>query len=91
GVRFEGGRLLLDQLPVPDATLVLAIKLKSTWLGRFLDPSVEFAGDRQTFERGVNGLRYLNLSGLELSGLQLRGRHCRLLGTPRLWAWTQPD
>lgn len=91
GVRFEGGRLLLDPLPAPDATLVLAIKLKSNWLGRFLDPSVAFGGDRQTFERGVNGLRYLNLSGLELSGLQLRGRHCRLLGTPRLWAWTQPD
>ena len=91
GVRFEGGRLRVDQPLASDATLVLAIKIKSNWLGRFLDPSIEFAGDRQTFERGVNGLRYLNLSGSDLSDLQLRGRHCRVLGTPRLWAWTHPD
>lgn len=91
GVRLENGRLLLDQPVDADATVVLAIKVKSTWLGRFFDPSVELADDRQTFERGVNGVRYLNLSGLELSDLQLRGRHCRLLGTPRLWAWPHPD
>ncbi|AKS06749.1 PIG-L deacetylase family protein [Pseudomonas trivialis] len=91
GVRLENGRLLLDQPVDADATVVLAIKVKSTWLGRFFDPSVELADDRQTFERGVNGVRYLNLSGLALSDLQLRGRHCRLLGTPRLWAWPHPD
>ncbi|WP_339438052.1 PIG-L deacetylase family protein [Pseudomonas sp. EA_15y_Pfl1_P104] len=91
GVRLENGRLLLDQAVDADATVVLAIKLKSTWLGRFFDPSVELVDDRQTFERGVNGVRYLNLSGLALSDLTLRGRHCRLLGTPRLWAWTHPD
>ncbi|CRM09999.1 PIG-L deacetylase family protein [Pseudomonas sp. 24 R 17] len=91
GVRLEHGRLLLDQPVDADATVVLAIKVKSTWLGRFFDPSVELADDRQTFERGVNGVRYLNLSGLALSDLTLRGRHCRLLGTPRLWAWTHPD
>jgi LmbE family N-acetylglucosaminyl deacetylase len=28
---------------------------------------------------------------LALSGLPLRGRHCRLIGTPRLWAWSHPD
>jgi LmbE family N-acetylglucosaminyl deacetylase len=91
GVRLENGRLLLDQPVAADATLVLAIQVKSTLLGRFFDPSIELADDRQTFERGVNGVRYLNLSGLSLSDLQLRGRHCRLLGTPRLWAWSQPD
>ena len=91
GVRLENGRLLLDQPVAADATLVLAIKVKSTLLGRFFDPSIELADDRQTFERGVNGVRYLNLSGLDLGELHLRGRHCRLLGTPRLWAWTHPD
>ncbi|WP_339540483.1 PIG-L deacetylase family protein [Pseudomonas sp. RA_5y_Pfl1_P24] len=91
GVRLENGRLLLDQPVDADATMVMAIKVKSTWLGRFFDPSVELVDDRQTFERGVNGVRYLNLSGLALSDLTLRGRHCRLLGTPRLWAWTHPD
>ncbi|MGK9415872.1 PIG-L deacetylase family protein [Pseudomonas cedrina] len=97
GVRLDGDRLLFDQ-PLAleaSATLVLAIKVKSTWLGRFLDPCVELAGDRQTFERGVNGVRYLNLSGLAptlaAGELRLRGRHCRLLGSPRLWAWAHPD
>ncbi|MBC3300375.1 PIG-L family deacetylase [Pseudomonas sp. SWRI18] len=97
GVRLDGDRLLLDQPLALEAgaTLVLAIKVKSTWLGRFLDPCVELADDRQTFERGVNGVRYLNLSGLApmlaAGELRLRGRHCRLLGSPRLWAWSHPD
>ncbi len=97
GARFDGDRLLLDQplTLAADATLVLAIKVKSTWLGRVLDPGIELADDRQTFERGVNGVRYLNLSGLApalaAGELRLRGRHCRLLGSPRLWAWTHAD
>lgn len=95
GVRFEGGRLRVDTALPANATLVLAIKVKSTWLGRFLDPAVEISGgdspDRQAFERGVNGVRYLNLSGLAVDALQLRGRFCRVLGTPRLWAWAHPD
>ncbi len=74
-------------------TLVLELHIKSSWLGRFLDPRVELlAGeqaDQQTFERGVAGLRYLNLTGLaaplQAGTLRLRGRHCRLLGQPRLW------
>ena len=68
-VHLDGERLRLDDgvMLVDDATLVLALRIKSTWLGRFIDPVVELSGgdnpDRQAFERGVNGLRYLNLSG----------------------------
>ncbi|WLI07235.1 MULTISPECIES: PIG-L deacetylase family protein [Pseudomonas] len=99
GVRFEGGRLLADQPLAADATLVLAVKIKGGWLGRFFDPVVEVSGgdspDRQAFERGVNGVRYLNLSGLApvlMAGeLRLRGRFCSVQGTPRLWAWRHPD
>jgi hypothetical protein len=51
-----------------DETLVLELQVKSGWLGRFLDPRVELAlltkADRQTFERGVDGVRFLNLTGL---------------------------
>ncbi|EPM84223.1 hypothetical protein A3SM_10543, partial [Pseudomonas syringae pv. actinidiae ICMP 18886] len=70
GVRLDGDKLLLDtplQL-AGDETLILALTIKSTWLGRFLDPFVELHGldlhDRQAFERGVSGVRYLNLTGL---------------------------
>lgn len=98
-VRLEGGRLLVDSALEADATLVLAIRVKSSWLGRFLDPAIELSGgtspDRQVFERGVNGVRYLNLSGLApalVAGeLRLRGRFCRLLGAPRLWRWATAD
>jgi LmbE family N-acetylglucosaminyl deacetylase len=100
-VHLSGDRLRLDDgvMLVDDATLVLALRVKSTWLGRFIDPVVELSGgdnpDRQTFERGVNGLRYLNLSGqaqvLSRGELRLRGRFCRLWGEPVLWAFEHPD
>lgn len=96
-VCLEGGRVLL-QAPLGlagDETLILALKVKSGVLGRFFDPFVQFADDRQTFERGVNGLRYLNLTGCAqaLSGgeLSLRGRFCRVAGQPQLWVLPQPD
>ena len=77
----------------------MALRIKSTWLGRFIDPVVELSGgadpDRQTFERGVDGLRYLNLTGQALAlsqgELRLRGRFCRLLGEPVLSAFEHPD
>lgn len=100
-VHLSGEHLRLDEgvMLVDDATLVLALRVKSTWLGRFFDPVVELAGgenpDRQTFERGVNGLRYLNLSGqaqaLSRGDLRLRGRFCRVFGEPVLWALEHPD
>ncbi|RMS95440.1 hypothetical protein ALP57_04871, partial [Pseudomonas coronafaciens pv. oryzae] len=53
GVRLQGGKLLLEA-PLSltgDETLVLALTIDSTWLGRFLDPFVELRGfdvqDRQ--------------------------------------------
>ena len=96
-VRLEGGRVLL-QAPLGlagDETLILALKVKSGVLGRFFDPFVQFADDRQTFERGVNGLRYLNLTGcaeaLSAGEVSLRGRFCRVVGQPQLWVLPQPD
>lgn len=99
-VHLNAGRLRLDEGVILDdgATLILALRVKSTWLGRFIDPVVELLGgerDLQTFERRVNGLRYLNLSeqgpALSRGELRLRGRHCRLLGEPTLWSFTPPQ
>lgn len=101
GVRLEGERLLLDQ-PLDLAggeTLILALKVKGGWLGRFFDPCIQLASgehsDQQTFERGVNGLRYLNLSdnaqALARGELRLRGRFCRVSEQPELWVLRQPD
>ena len=100
-VRLDGEFLRLGEALTltGDETLVLAIQVKSAWLGRFLDPVIDLLGDnvhdRQAFERGVDGLRYLNLTGLgqSLTGgtLRLRGRFCRLQGSPRLWLFRHPD
>ncbi|MBC3957808.1 PIG-L deacetylase family protein [Pseudomonas triticifolii] len=101
GVRLDGDRLTLAA-PLTlqgGETLVLALTIRAGWLGRFLDPFVELRGadilDRQAFERGVNGMRYLNLTGLGVplaaGTLSLRGRFCRVVGQPRLWVFRQPD
>ena len=90
---LQGGLLNADCALQGDETLVLELRVKGSWLGRFLDPQVALlAGeqaDRQTFERGVDGVRFLNLTGLaaplQAGTLRLRSRHCRLLGEPRLW------
>ena len=93
--RLDGAVLRLDgELGAAD-TLILAWRVEAGWLGRFLDPQVWIGEDRQDFERGVAGLRYLNLSGqaeaLREGRLQLRGRFCRLVGEGRLFALTSPD
>ncbi|MBA1243079.1 PIG-L deacetylase family protein [Pseudomonas japonica] len=94
---WEGGTLSLGEpLPGTQWTVIAQVNVRSTWLGRFLDPVIEIdAGtDKQTFERGCAGLRYLNLSahGPSLGeGVRLAGRFCRISGTPKLWAFAQPD
>lgn len=91
--RLQGDRLQVDVPLAGDETLILEVRVKANWLGRFLDPQVLLDGeseqDCQTFERGVDGVRFLNLTGfaapLMAGVLRLRGRHCRLVGEPRLW------
>ncbi|MGH8450310.1 MAG: PIG-L family deacetylase, partial [Pseudomonas sp.] len=90
GLRLEAGRLVLDSPLGVDETLIVGIELKRSWLGRFVDPTVEILGldspDRQVFERGVAGRRYLNLTGaaeaLTAGKVELRGRWCRIKGQP---------
>ncbi|SBW78413.1 GlcNAc-PI de-N-acetylase [Pseudomonas veronii 1YdBTEX2] len=99
GLRLDAGRLLLDAPLAADDTLIVGIELQSSWLGRFIDPAVELLGlqtpDRQVFERGVGGRRYLNLTGaadaLAAGKLRVRGRFCRINGQPTLWRFRQPD
>ena len=101
GVRLQGNALVVDQPLTLDGseTLVLALPIKSSWLGRFFDPSIELTGsertDDQAFERGVRGLRYLNLTGfsadVSAGRLRIRGRRCSVQGQPRLWSFRQAD
>ncbi len=88
--------LLHAQGELADAdTLILQMVVRSTWLGRWFDPYVLIGDDRQDFERGVQGRRYLNLSGqcesLKRGQLTLRGRFCQLSESAELYAFSNPE
>ncbi|WP_263261292.1 PIG-L family deacetylase [Pseudomonas sp. RIT-PI-S] len=90
----EGLPIASMRLP-PGETLILEVKLHGHLLGWLLDPWVQIGDDRQDFERGVRGVRYLNLSGqreaLEGGTLRLKGKHCHLAGAARLFVMGNPD
>lgn len=93
--RIEARCLLLEGDIGAADTLILQVQLKAGWLGRWLDPYVLIGSDRQDFERGVSGRRYLNLSGQQnaLSGgtLQVFGRFCSIEPVVTLYALSNPD
>lgn len=94
-VSLAGGLVHLSEPLAQGETLVLELEVKSTWLGRWLDPWVEVGDDRQDLERGVSGRRFLNLSGqadgLAQGTLALRGRYCVAAATGVLWVMANPD
>ncbi len=94
-VRIERARVTLPEGFEAADTLILELNLKASWLGRWIDPQAWIGDDRQDFERGVSGRRYLNLSGqheLLLQGrLSVRGRFCRLSNDATLYAMRNPD
>ncbi len=94
-VRLEQGQLRTAADWTDRDTLILEVRIKASWLGRVLDPQVHIGDDRQDFERGVDGRRYLNLSGqqaaLRAGTLTVRGRHCRVEADAVLHAMAGPD
>lgn len=95
GVSLIDGRVQLSAPLAAGETVILELHLRSTVLGRCLDPHVVLGDDRQDFERGVSGRRYLNLSGqaaaLARSELSISGGFCRLPATATLHVFDNPD
>ncbi|MCE5362063.1 PIG-L deacetylase family protein [Pseudomonas anguilliseptica] len=93
--RIAAGYIRLDGEMEAADTLILQVQINASWLGRWFDPYVLMGTDRQDFERGVNGRRYLNLSGqgdlLAQGRLSLRGRFCRLDPLVTLYAQRNPN
>ena len=83
--------LIADQ----QATVIAKVQIKSTWLGRWFDPRIILGNDQQTFERGAQGVRYLNLTGqaeaLVAEGLSVQGRFCSVAADVQLYIFTQPS
>lgn len=94
-VRLADGRLHLSAGLPPGETLILEVQMRSNSLGRLFDPHVIVGDDRQDFERGARGRRYLNLSGqaaaLAGGSLPIVGRHCSLAAQARLYVLANPD
>lgn len=89
--RIEQGALQVEADLVGYDTLILELSLAATWLGRWVDPYVRLGDDRQDFERGVAGRRYLNVSGQSVRGLSIVPRFCRIVGELRVHAMRSPD
>ncbi len=94
-VNLDGAVVRLNGPLAAGETLILELELKAGWLGRWLDPYVAVGDDRQDFERGVKGRRFINLSGqaeaLEQGTLTLRGRYCAVGAVGTLWIMANPD
>lgn len=77
------------------ATVIAKVQIKSTWLGRWFDPSIILGNDQQTFERAAQGVRYLNLTGqaeaLTADGLSVHGHFCSFAADVELYIFTQPS
>lgn len=98
-VRVADGRWALelgdDQVNLDQATLIARVELRSSRLGWLLDPMVLIGSDRQTFERGARGVRYVNLTGqatqLQAGNLIVRCRFCSIAPGVRLFVFSQPS
>lgn len=84
-----------DSVPNEQATVIAKVQIKSSWLGRWFDPSIGVGHDQQTFERGAQGVRYINLTGqvaaLVADGLPVQGRFCSVARDVELYVFTQPS
>ncbi|MCP5248254.1 MAG: PIG-L family deacetylase [Candidatus Accumulibacter sp.] len=94
-VTLADGRVQLSGPLAAGETLILELELCATAAGRWFDPRVIVGDDRQDFERGVRGRRYLNVSGkaeaLASGALAISGRFCRLPASATLYAMCNPD
>ena len=94
-VKLTAGKVQLSAALAPGETLILAVQVRASWLGRWLDPYVRVGDDRQDFERGVAGRRYLNVSGQALAlaegRLTIEGRFCGLAAQAQLFCLSNPD
>lgn len=94
-VTVADGTVQLRDAVVEGDTLILSVRVRATLLGRLFDPRVLVGDDRQDFERGVAGRRYLNVSGqaaeLAQGRLTIKGRFCRLASAGELFCLSNPD
>ncbi len=97
-MRTVNGRWQMDAqlLTQPQqATVIAKVQVNSSWLGHWFDPSVCLGDDQQTFERGAQGVRYLNVTGqveaLVTEGLSVHGRFCRIATDVELYVFAQPS
>lgn len=101
-ISLNDGFIKLPSSPsiITHDTIFLSVTLETSIMGYFLDPYITISTDnfidRQEFERGVKGLRYLNLSGLAKQltegKVKLTSHHCNIIiNELSLYAFNHPD
>ncbi len=94
--RIDNGQLLLAQPLDNDCTALAELQISATAGGFIFDPYIEIGSgtttQRQYFERGAGGRRYLNISHLPAAErISLKPRHCRIPdGEITLYRWRNP-
>jgi len=62
------GKIVLPELDNLDQSAFVGIRINSTFMGGYFEPSITITSNhrhlKQFFERGANGLRYINISQL---------------------------
>ena len=88
GVTCDSTGFVFPKLPASTASVCLELSLHASVNGSILDPFVEVSWgsfrDRQFFERGVHGLRFLNLTRLFRAGVKA-GDRVVLAGSRLAW------
>jgi len=87
-VACDSAGFVFPELPTSAESVCLELPLRATVNGSILDPSVEISygtfRDRQFFERGVYGTRFLNLTRLFRAGVKA-GDRVVLFGSRLAW------
>ena len=89
GAQIHGGKLLLAPKARAGEAIFAAIRVRATLLGNWFEPRIKIDDGGQTmaqaFERGVAGLRYVNLSSLDVTretSIRLDGKFLDIADQP---------
>jgi len=72
-------------------TVLWQITIKSSLLCCLFDPYIKLGNERQYFEKGARGIRFVNLSGQNMQNLTIKTCFCQISQTGNLHVMANPD
>jgi len=74
-----------------NSTVLWQVSIKANLLGYLFDPYLKLGSDKQYFERGLKGVRFINLSSQNLQNLTVKACFCKIMKTGNLYVSSNPD